>query len=200
LRRRLFLVHENFPTLHGARRMAANNKCLAESNKSEGRGPATKRHDNDFAQIPFRGSMHPAGRNDRGHRDPLLLPPSLQRRIDLCRQKIAGNPNRPVPGVPGLARQPATRIVRRIAGEGHYTSRRMASERSGLSVCLAAQASTFSRNSDESWIAVTGARPVAGLPLFFRTTFLRAASRSAEDHTALGRAETRATANSKHGL
>ena len=38
--------------------------------------------------------MHPAGRNDRGHRDPLLLPPSLQRRIDLCRQKIAGNPHR----------------------------------------------------------------------------------------------------------
>ena len=53
------------------------------------------------------------------------------------------------------------------------TSRRMASERSGLSVCLAAQASTFSRNSDESRIAVTGSRPVAGLPLFFRTTFLR---------------------------
>jgi hypothetical protein len=49
----------------------------------------------------------------------------------------------------------------------------MASERSGLSVCLAAQASTFSRNSDESRIAVTGSRPVAGLPLFFRTTFLR---------------------------
>jgi len=53
------------------------------------------------------------------------------------------------------------------------TSRRMASERSGLSVCLAAQASTFSRNSDESRIAVTGSRPVAGRPLFFRTTFLR---------------------------
>jgi hypothetical protein len=53
------------------------------------------------------------------------------------------------------------------------TSRRMASERSGLSVCLAAQASTFSRNSDESRIAVTGSRPVAGLALFFRTTFLR---------------------------
>ena len=53
------------------------------------------------------------------------------------------------------------------------TSRRMASERSGLSVCLAAQASTFSRNSDESQIAVTRSRPVAGLPLFFRTTFLR---------------------------
>ena len=51
------------------------------------------------------------------------------------------------------------------------TSRRMASERSGLSVCLAAQASTFSRNSDESRIAVTGSRPVAGRPLFFRTTF-----------------------------
>jgi hypothetical protein len=49
----------------------------------------------------------------------------------------------------------------------------MASERSGLSVCLAAQASTFSRNSDESRIAVTGSRPVAGRPLFFRTTFLR---------------------------
>lgn len=40
-------------------------------------------------------------------------------------------------------------------------------------VGLAAQASTFSRNSDESRIAVTGSRPVAGLPLFFRTTFLR---------------------------
>ena len=60
-------------------RLAANNKCLAESNKSEARGRATKRHDNDFAQIPFRCSMHPAGRNDRRHRDPLLLPPTLQR-------------------------------------------------------------------------------------------------------------------------
>ena len=42
LRRRLRLVHENYPALHGARRMAANNKCLAERNKSEGRGPATR--------------------------------------------------------------------------------------------------------------------------------------------------------------
>ena len=32
-------------------------------------GSATKRHDNDLAQIPFRGPMHPAGRNDRGYRD-----------------------------------------------------------------------------------------------------------------------------------
>jgi hypothetical protein len=55
------------------------------------------------------------------------------------------------------------------------TSRRMASERPGLSVCLAAQASTFSRNSDESRMAVTGSCPVAGRPLFFRTTFLLAA-------------------------
>jgi hypothetical protein len=66
-------------------RMAANNKCLAERNKSEERGPATKRHDNDFAQIPFRGPMHPVGRNDRGYSDALLLPPTLQRRIELCR-------------------------------------------------------------------------------------------------------------------
>src|SRR6476646_3287569 len=43
----------------------ALNKCLAERNKSEGRGSATKRHDNDFAQISFRGPMHPVGRNGR---------------------------------------------------------------------------------------------------------------------------------------
>ena len=33
--------------------------------------------------------------------------------------------------------------------------------------------STFSRNSNRRTDAVTGSRPVAGLPLFFRTTFLR---------------------------
>ena len=44
--------------------LAPKRKYLAERNKSEGRGPATKRHDNDFAQIPFRGPMHPVGRND----------------------------------------------------------------------------------------------------------------------------------------
>jgi hypothetical protein len=65
--------------------LAAKRKYLAERNKSEGRGSATKRHDNDFAQIPFRGPMHPVGRNDRGHRDALLLPPTRQRRIDLRR-------------------------------------------------------------------------------------------------------------------
>ena len=75
-------VGEGVPRAGRAERtasLAAKRKYLAERSKSEGRGPATKRHDNDFAQIPFRGSMHPAGRNNRGHRDPLLLPPSLRR-------------------------------------------------------------------------------------------------------------------------
>ena len=51
------------------------------------------------------------------------------------------------------------------------TSRRMASERSGLSVCLAAQASTFSRNSGESPIAVTGSRPWPACLSFFAQRF-----------------------------
>src|SRR3954469_19145324 len=59
--------------------VAAKVKCLAERNKSEGRGPATKRHENDLAQIPFRGPMHSAGRNDRGYRAPLLRPPARRR-------------------------------------------------------------------------------------------------------------------------
>ena len=59
--------------------VAANHKCLAETNKPRGRAPTTKRHDNDFAQIPFRGPMHPVGRNDRGYRDALLLPPARRR-------------------------------------------------------------------------------------------------------------------------
>src|SRR3954466_16162354 len=46
----------------------------------------------------------------------------------------------------------------------------MASERPGSSDCLADQASTFSRISDESRMAVTGSWPVAGRPLCFRTT------------------------------
>ena len=46
----------------GTASLAAKRKYLAERSKSEGRGPATKRHDNDLAQIPFRGPMHPAGR------------------------------------------------------------------------------------------------------------------------------------------
>ena len=60
-------VGEEVPRAGRAERtasLAAKRKYLAERNKSEGRGPATKRHDNDLAQIPFRGSMHPSGRND----------------------------------------------------------------------------------------------------------------------------------------
>ena len=49
---------------NGQQSMAATNKCLAGRNKSRTGVPATKRHDNDLAQIPFRGPMHPAGRND----------------------------------------------------------------------------------------------------------------------------------------
>ena len=44
------------------------------------------------------------------------------------------------------------------------TSRRMASERAGVSACLAAQLATAARNSSDSLIAVTGSRPVAGRP------------------------------------
>src|SRR5262249_31446069 len=51
----------------------------------------------------------------------------------------------------------------------------MAWERPGLSICLAAQASTFSRNSDERRMVVRESCPMAGRPLFFRT-FLRCAA------------------------
>src|SRR6266508_2977979 len=52
----------------------------------------------------------------------------------------------------------------------------MASERPGLSICLAAQASAFSRNSDERRMVVRESCRMAGRPLFFRTTFLRCAA------------------------
>ncbi len=48
--------------------------------------------------------------------------------------------------------------------------RRIAIERGGLSSWRAAQASMAARNSGERRIAVTGSCPVAGRPLFFRTT------------------------------
>ena len=37
--------------------LAAKRKYLAERNKSEGKESGDKRHDNDLAQIPFRGPM-----------------------------------------------------------------------------------------------------------------------------------------------
>ena len=50
----------------------------------------------------------------------------------------------------------------------------MASERGGLSSCFAAHLSTAARNSFDSLMAVTGARPVAGRPplLGFGSTVL----------------------------
>ena len=58
----------------------------------------------------------------------------------------------------------------------------MASERPGSSDCLADQASTFSRISDESRTAVTESWPVAGRPLCFRTTcFLELIEQSVDE-------------------
>jgi hypothetical protein len=44
------------------------------------------------------------------------------------------------------------------------TKRRIASEREGLSSCIAAHSSTALRSFGESRMAVTGSCPVAGLP------------------------------------
>ena len=46
------------------------------------------------------------------------------------------------------------------------TSRRMASERVGLSLCFAAHLSTVSRNSSVARSAIVGVLPVGGPPLF----------------------------------
>src|SRR6516164_4327448 len=56
------------------------------------------------------------------------------------------------------------------------TSRRMASGRAGLSLCLAAHASTLSRSSDERRMVVNASCPVVRRPLFFRPTGLPSAA------------------------
>ena len=58
-------------------------------------------------------------------------------------------------------------IVGRAFAKPNSTSRRMASEREGVSFNLAAQASTRTLRSSGRRIAVTGSRPVAGRPRFF---------------------------------
>src|SRR4051812_9539019 len=58
-------------------------------------------------------------------------------------------------------------IVGRALAKPISTSRRMASEREGMSFKLVAQASTRTLRSSGRRIAVTGSRPVAGRPRFF---------------------------------
>lgn len=50
-------------------------------------------------------------------------------------------------------------------------SRRIASEREGLSFCSFAHRSISDRRAEDSRIANTGSRPVAGRPGFFGNTF-----------------------------
>jgi hypothetical protein len=63
-----------------------------------------------------------------------------------------------------------------VVSSPNSTSRRTASGRAGLSFCLAAQASTLARSSDERRMVVRTSCPVLRRPLFFRTMGLRCAA------------------------
>src|SRR6516164_693949 len=58
--------------------------------------------------------------------------------------------------------------LRWVVSSPSSTSRRMASGRAGLSLCLAAQASTLSRSSDERRMVATVSCPVVRRPFFVR--------------------------------
>src|SRR5215475_14831603 len=58
--------------------------------------------------------------------------------------------------------------LRCVVSSPNSTSRRIASGRVGLSLCLAAQASTRSRSSDESGMVVEASCPAVRRPLFVR--------------------------------
>jgi len=62
--------------------------------------------------------------------------------------------------------------LRRVVLSPSSTSRRMASGRAGLSLCLAAQASTLSRSSDERRMVATASCPAVRRPFFVRTAML----------------------------
>jgi len=57
--------------------------------------------------------------------------------------------------------------LRRVVSRPNSTSRRMASGRARLSLCLAVQASRFSRNSDERRMVVRASFPVVRRPPLF---------------------------------
>src|SRR5262249_28435882 len=58
--------------------------------------------------------------------------------------------------------------LRRVVSSPSSSSRRIASGRAGLSLCLAAQASTLSRSSDERRMVATASCPVVRRPFFVR--------------------------------
>ena len=57
-----------------------------------------------------------------------------------------------------------------LASSADFTSRRIASDREGLSGCRLAQSSICDLSADDSRTAVTGSWPVGGRPRFFRIT------------------------------